>query len=130
MNQTLDTTRFGAIDYIAAAHVLRAEAAADMIDAAGAALRRLVGGIGQRLATAARRRSTCRELRGLDDYMLADIGLTRYDVEAYAAGQLGTIDIIVAGDAPAARTASVVDFAPRTSRNRLDPGAHRTAEAA
>ena len=83
MNQTYDTTRiyaadsFGVIDYVAAAHVLRAEAAADLVDAAGAALRRLVGGIGQRLAAASRRRSTCRELRGLDDRMLADIGLTR-----------------------------------------------------
>jgi len=141
MNQTHKTTGMsgtdwtGAMDYLAAAHVLRAQAAIEMADAAGAALRRLAGRIGDRLAVSTRRRSTCRELLRLDDRMLADIGLTRYDVEAYAAGQIGTTEIVVAGDAPSAKTASVLDFASRTSRERLGValarcGAHRTAEAA
>ena len=136
MNRTpyaADST--GAIDYLAAAHLLRAQAATDMVDRAGAALRRLAHRIGDRIAASARRRATCRELLGLDDRMLADIGLTRYDVETYAAGQLGTTEIAVAEDAPVAKPAAVVDFAPRTPRDRLGVAlahcdAHHTAEAA
>ena len=125
----------GVIDYLAAAQVLRAQAAADMVDSAGAALRRLAQRIGDRVAAAVQRRATCRELLRLDDRMLADIGLTRYDVEAYAAGDLGTTEIVPAEDGPLAQAATVVDFAARTPRERLGValarcGAHRTAEAA
>jgi uncharacterized protein YjiS (DUF1127 family) len=141
MNQTRNTAAihaadtFGAVDFMAEAHVLRAQAAADMADAAGAALRRLAGRIGDRFAAAVQRRATCRELLRLDDRMLADIGLTRFDVEAYAAGDLGITSIVPAEDGPLAKSATVVDFAARTPGERLGValarcGAHRTAEAA
>jgi len=110
---------------------------ADAFDwiAAGTALGRLARRIAGRVAASARRRSTCRELLRLDDRMLADIGLTRYDVEAYAAGQLGTTEILVAEDGPSGHSATLFDFPPRNARERLGVAlarcvADRAAEAA
>jgi uncharacterized protein YjiS (DUF1127 family) len=61
-----------------------------------------------------RRRATYRELRSLDDRTLADIGLTRYDVEAFANGT-GELPSRVADIAALPIGASaVVDFPSKT----------------
>ncbi|MCP4329410.1 MAG: DUF1127 domain-containing protein [Alphaproteobacteria bacterium] len=84
---TTDARRsVGAIDHIVAAEVLRAEATVYWFSTIGTALDEIVERLRNKFGAWRRRRATYRELLRLDDRTLADIGLTRYDIELMAAG--------------------------------------------
>jgi len=119
----------GAVDYINLAHRLRAEAYAGFAAKIGRKFRALRDAGVRRFAEWRRREGTYRELARLDDHMLSDIGLTRYDVEALAAGRSlphdGTVAQILA-------SAHVLPFSRAQASDRLARAVnrHRDRDAA
>lgn len=90
------------VDYfVAIAQAQRAEAMSRtaylLIDGIERGLRAIFAGISRvlsgALAARRRRRAAFRALQGLDDRLLADIGLTRADVWSIADGQLSVVSV-------------------------------------
>jgi len=72
------------------AHRARAEALSGGLAGLGRGLARGVAALGAALRASHRRRRTAQQLRGLDDHMLADIGLTRDDLYRLNRGEWPT----------------------------------------
>jgi len=68
----------------------RAEAFHGLLSGLGRGLSRGVAAVGRAMRARYRRRRTVRQLRGLDDHMLADIGLTRDDLYLLNRGEWPT----------------------------------------
>jgi len=114
----------GAVDYLAAAQIMRTLAAADLIVTTAHDLGAFFGRVGRALAAWARRRATYRELESLDDRTLADIGLTRYDLSAFAAGKADLPARDAALKARHVGAVAVLDFPAKTVAD------HRAADIA
>ncbi len=106
--------------YLELGRDLRAQAIAEIAAAAARKFRPLFAGCGRGFAAWRRRRQTYRELVRLDDRTLADIGLTRYEVEAMASGLIRPSDIDRRTHAAAVATGAVIEFTPKSAAGRIE----------